>query len=119
MGINTGKSRRQVLARPAGTTVVAALCSLARHGRALQQVHQGEDGCVLEATLPSDLWSFGSDLVISIKRVPGGTEVEAATNILGQLFDWGKSKRCLNQLFEDLETLVESTHRQAPRRAAG
>jgi hypothetical protein len=105
LGIRTGKSRREVLPAPIGKTLVGALCSLARHGRPLKQVHQGEDGCVLEAVLPSDLWSWEGELVVAVQRDRAGTQVEAATKIPGQLFDWGKSKKCLNQLFEDLAAL--------------
>ena len=86
---------------------MAAICSLARYGRALTQVHQGEDGCVLEAVIPRTMCSLEGELIISIRRDQGGSQVEAATKIPGQLFDWGKSKQCLNQLFEDLESLLD------------
>lgn len=105
MGIKTGKKRDGILHRPSGQVLVSALCSLARHGRPLKQVHQGNDGCVLEAVLPSDMWSWEGEVLVSVQRHDSGTRVEAATNIPGQLFDWGKSKRCLNQLFDDLQTL--------------
>jgi hypothetical protein len=36
MGVKTGKTRSQVFARPAGTVLVASLCSLARRGRPLR-----------------------------------------------------------------------------------
>ena len=106
MGIQTGKERTAVLPTPPGKVVVAALCSLARYGRQLKQVREGEDGCVLEACLPSDFWSFEGNLVISIQHQGKSTQVKAATRIGGQLFDWGKSTRCLNQLFEDLDSLL-------------
>src|SRR5205085_9971905 len=103
MGIQTGKNRTDLIRRPSGKTLIAGICSLARYGRALKNVHQGEDGCVLEATLPSDVWSFEGQLMISVRRDREGSQVEAATKIPGQIFDWGKSKQCLNQLFDDLE----------------
>ena len=46
IGIRTGKKRNELVGRPTGKVLVAAICSLARYGRALKQVHQGEDGCV-------------------------------------------------------------------------
>jgi hypothetical protein len=106
LGVRTGKQRSELIGRPTGKVLVAALCSLARYGRSLKQVHQGEDGCVLEAVLPSDMWSWEGELIISIRRDRGGSQVEAATKIPGQLYDWGKSKQCLNQLFEDLKSLL-------------
>lgn len=103
-GIRTGKTRKEVLPRRLGEVLVAALCSLAQHGQALKQVHQGEDGCVLEAAIPSDVWSFEGKLILSVQRRQEQTRVEAATTIPGQLFDWGKSTRCLERLFADLES---------------
>lgn len=106
LGIRTGKRRTEVVARPPGKALVAVLCSLARRGRTLREVRQAQDGCVLQASLPSDLFSFEGDLLITIRRHEGGTLVEAAATVKGQLFDWGKSRRCLNELFEDLGTVL-------------
>ena len=102
MGIGTGKTRTQVFDRPAGGVLVALLCSLARNGRTLKQASQAEDGCVLEATIPSDMWSLEGALLVTVQRRAEGTFVEAATKIKGQLFDWGKSKQLLDELFTDL-----------------
>jgi hypothetical protein len=103
LNFQTGKSRSELCAAPLGQTIVAALCSLARHGRKLTKVHQAEDGCVLEAELPPDLRaSTTGELLITIRRSGNHTQVEAATKIPGQLYDWGKSKGCLNQLFSEL-----------------
>lgn len=102
MGIGTGKTRAQVFQRPTGGVLVALLCSLARNGRTVRQASQGEDGCVIEATIPSDMWSFEGDLLVTVQRHAEGTFVEAATKIKGQLFDWGKSSQLLDQLFADL-----------------
>jgi hypothetical protein len=107
MGIRTGKQRTEVLPIPTGKAIVAALCSLARHGWEMQKVHQGEDGCVLEATLPSDLWSLAGGLVLSIHQSGTGSRVEAEAKIPGQLYDWGKCQKCLNELFADLPILAD------------
>lgn len=102
IGIGTGKTRAQVFDRPAGGVLVALLCSLARNGRTLKQASQAEDGCVIEATIPSDMWSLEGALLVTVQRRAEGTFVEAATKIKGQLFDWGKSKQLLDELFTDL-----------------
>ncbi len=113
MGVKTGKSRSQVFDRPAGRILVALLCSLARRGRPLRRVKQGLDGCVLEATLPSDVWSMAASLVVSVNRAGGATLVEAAATVPGQLYDWGKSKRCLDELFADLGAVPAIVKRDA------
>jgi hypothetical protein len=102
LGIQTGKSRNQFIALPAGRILVALLCSLARAGRTVRGAHQLSDGCILVAALPSDLFALEGDLIITVARAPGGSRVEAKTEIKGQLFDWGKSTRCLDALFAEL-----------------
>ncbi len=103
LGIQTGKERSETIATPPGTVLVAVLCSLARNSESVQQVRQYQDGCLLEASLPSDMWSLTGTLFVSIRKAGSGTRVEGATSIKGQLFDWGKSKRCLERLFADIK----------------
>ncbi len=105
LGVNTGKQRSQVIAKPVGLVIADTLCSLARTGHTVSDVQQGQDGCVLECAVPSDLRSFAGALVVTISRLPGpphGSTVTAATSIPGQLYDWGKSQRILDELFTDL-----------------
>lgn len=104
LGMKTGKRLSETMSSPPGAVIVAALCSLARRGQSLQQVRQSEDGCLLEATLPSDVWSHEGTLYVSVQRTTTGTRLDCATNIKGQLFDWGKSKRCLKTIFADIKT---------------
>jgi hypothetical protein len=103
LGIKTGKARAQQVQAPAGRVLVRALCSLAHHGQALRGVTQAPDGCLLNATLPSGLFSLEGDLLVSVRRSGLQTEVSGATCIRGQFFDWGKSNRCLDTLFSDLK----------------
>jgi len=102
MGINTGKSAMQRLDLPPGQVLAGLLCTLAQDGIELADVEQAVDGCVLQATIPSDLWSLAGQLIVSVKADRHGTEVEAATKIPGQLYDWGKSKRLLDRLFREI-----------------
>lgn len=103
LGLKTGDDHSETLSIPPGSVIVSTLCSLARHGQALQRVQQFIDGCLLEATLPSDMWSFEGTLSVSIHRTPIGTRIDGATKIKGQIYDWGKSKRCLEALFDDIK----------------
>lgn len=115
-GVRTGKDRTATIDAPIGRAIARALCSLAKQGQAIEGVEQGEDGCLLTAELPSSVTSFQGELKISLRRADGGTHVAAATNIPGQVYDWGKSQRCLAQLFTDLRSdlgLPPSAGRQA------
>ncbi|HVJ23499.1 MAG TPA: hypothetical protein VM756_06125, partial [Burkholderiales bacterium] len=105
LGVKTGKERSETFRRPIGEVLVSALCSLARRAQTLRQVRQFNDGCLLEATLPSDLWSWEGTLYARVSKATDGTRVDGATSIKGQLFDWGKSNRCLGALFEDLNAI--------------
>ena len=105
LGVKTGKTRKEFYTAPAGKVLVAAICSLARRGEPLNKVEQGLDGCLLKAGIPSDMWSFAGDFLITIQREEQGTSVEAVTIIKGQLYDWGKSKHILKELFDDIKSL--------------
>lgn len=103
LGVKTGKEHLDTFSTAIGTVIVAVLCSLAHRGQEVRHVQQFEDGCLFEAALPSDIWSFEGSLFVGVRRGEAGTRVEGATKIEGQLFDWGKSKRCLQALFADIE----------------
>ena len=102
LGVGTGKTRSERYNRPVGRVIVAVLCTLARSGFNLQQVRQASDGCMLTCEIPSDMFSFAGQLLVTIERTPDGACVHADTHIKGQLFDWGKSNRCLHQLFDGI-----------------
>lgn len=102
LGVKTGKSQATILAIPPGETLVRLLCSLAKEGRSLRDVQQLADGCIVKAALPSDLFALEGDLVVAVVRQGRATRVEAHTDIPGQMFDWGKSTRCLEGLLGEL-----------------
>lgn len=106
LGIQTSTTRKELLDAPIGKMLVAAVCSLAHRGRPLKEVHQGEDGCVIEASLPAGWRSYEGQIVLSIQRQHPGTLVDAAATIPGQKYDWGVSKKCIDEIFEDLPVLL-------------
>jgi len=108
LGVKTGKTRTEFLPTPVGHVLVRTLCSLAEHGHELRTTKPAIEGSLLEATLSPDFLAFVGDLIVTVERVPQGTRVEAFTNIPGQMFDWGKSTRCLATLFDDLRTQVRA-----------
>jgi hypothetical protein len=57
---------------------------------------------MLICEIPSDMFSLTGQLLVTIQKEPGGASVHADTRIEGQLFDWGKSTRCLDQLFDGI-----------------
>jgi hypothetical protein len=105
LGLKTGKNRVQSVAQPPGTVLVAVLCSLAENGERIGNIIQAADCCTLEAALPSDIWSLRGDLRVSIRPAGGGTTIKAEVLIPGQIYDWGKTKRALDRLFDDVAQL--------------
>lgn len=97
MGIKTGKSLTFSLPSPIGKTIVAALCYFARQGWAVDHVEQGADGCLIEATVPSDFLAWEGTMIAGISGDAETTNLDAGITIRGQLYDWGKSKRALQQ----------------------
>lgn len=101
-GVKTGKQRSEVIPGRPGEVLFCLLCELTQGGHEIKEVTQGDDGCVIQAVIPSSMFAMEGKLVLSVTRVAGGTRVEAATQILGQYFDWGVSQRLLNRLFREL-----------------
>jgi hypothetical protein len=106
LGIQTIASRKEFLQAPVGKMLVAAVCSLSRRERPLKEVHQGENGCVIEATLPPGLRALEGQLVLNIERQQQGTMVDATVKIPGQKYDWGVSRKCIEETFDDLHALL-------------
>jgi hypothetical protein len=102
LGVKSGKALSRRFELPAGQVLVTILCALAEGGNKLRNVQQGPDGCRLEASIPSDVWSFEGILHVQVQRAGSGTNVEAATQIPGQWYDWGKSQRLLDHLIGDI-----------------
>jgi hypothetical protein len=102
MGVNTGKLATTRVDAPVARVVVRAMCALAEEGEPVVGVVQHDDGCEIEATLPSDFWALAGTLTVAVRREGPHARVEAATKIPGQLYDWGKSAKRLARLAEQL-----------------
>jgi hypothetical protein len=102
LGIRTGKEWHDHLALPPGRVLVNMMGYLARHGYHPKTVQQGEDGCTVEAAVPSDLRAPEGTLTVTVRRVSGGCDVAAAIEIKGQRFDYGKSSSILDEFFDEL-----------------
>jgi hypothetical protein len=108
LGIKTGKTRSDRFQQPSGTMLTAVLCSLAQNGQELHHVEHSSNGCVILAGMPSDMWSLAGELVVAVRPESAATLIEAAATVKGQYYDWGKSRRALDQLFSDITTLARA-----------
>lgn len=103
-GIRTGKERSEDIAVPIGRAIARSLCSLAKHAQAFEGVEQHPSGCVLTAELPSSVCALKGKLIVALIKRDQRTRVHASTDIPGQMYDWGKSQRCLDAFFSDLHS---------------
>ena len=105
LGIKTGKTSSLEVQQPIGKVIIATLASMAWRGQTMLGATQARDGCVIEGRIPSDMFSWEGNLMVSICQKEDHTLVEAGTIIKGQMYDWGKSKRLLKQLLEDVSKI--------------
>jgi len=102
MGVKTGKDTKNGYATPYGRALAAILCSLAGRNQTLVAIHEGTDGCVMQAEIPSSLTTGKGKLSLTVERKPEGTLVASAVVFEGQSSDWGRSKRVLDDLHQDI-----------------
>jgi hypothetical protein len=80
--MKTGKTRSASFNKPPGKILVALLYSLSRNGRKVCRVQQGQDGCVIEAIIPSDLWSWEGNLIVSVQSKGDDTYPSCVTIVV-------------------------------------
>lgn len=134
MGIKSGSQIEQQIQAPPGRVLLAVLCGLASGGYDIENVDQMSDGCIMTAFLPSTLITNRGQLLITVTQVaprpeitatttssdeekqedheteeavPPTLSIHAAAKISGQLLDWGKSKRILTALLNDIQSHAE------------
>ncbi len=103
LGIRASHTRSADLWIAPGLVIAAALCSFARYGQTLQSAQQYDDGCLLQAALPSELRAWAGVLYVGINVTADDvTHVNGAVTVKGQMFDWGDGVKKLDHLFADL-----------------
>lgn len=102
-GMKTEKHITKNSSSPVGQAIIAVLCTLARNSISIQNIQQFQDGCVLEAIVPSDWRAGAGELVVSVRHTTkDSTSIEISIHF-DQLFDWGKSKYYLDTISKDLD----------------
>ena len=102
MGLKTNQELSQGFRSTFGETLAAALCSLASRSQPLVDIAEAANGCVINAKMPSSIWSWEGNIVTTLEQHPDGTLLRATVTVPGQAFDWGKSKRVLQDLIDDV-----------------
>lgn len=102
LGIKTENQQQKGFKSTFGETLAAALCSLAARGQSMLDIKQAENGCLIEAKLPSSLWNWEGSILLTLETHPEGILVKGNVSVPGQAFDWGRGKTTLTALFEDM-----------------
>jgi hypothetical protein len=102
MGVKTGKDAKNGYATPYGRVLAAILCSLASRNQTLIAIEEGTDGCVVQAEIPSSMTTWKGKMSLTLERRPEGTLVSSAVVFEGQSSDWGRAKRVLDDLHQDI-----------------
>lgn len=110
MGIKSTKQLQKRLPPYYQYTSVVLACILAlRHlQNEIVSLYDTPRGSVIELKISTDLWSFGGMLTIEfIDESPSGILVNGESEIRGQMFDWGKGKRSIEEIFNATEQYLK------------
>jgi hypothetical protein len=107
-GFTARKKAETRLAASYPTAVRALVFALHSIGRELTAAFDTPAGAYFEAKLPGDIFSPGGSLQFDvIEERPGAVRIAGASEIKGQMYDWGKGKRALADVFEKTEAFAK------------
>jgi hypothetical protein len=100
-GLKAVKAERLELAASYAVAIRSLVFALTGLGREIRTAFDTEEGAYFETDLPGDIFSRGGTLQFDvIERGGGAVELRGASEIKGQIYDWGKGKRALAEVFE-------------------
>ncbi len=92
LGISQKRAASMSYSQPIGQVTVALLCALARNGYPIERVVQAEDGCFIEAALPSNWQSWKGAIACTVTTRPSGREIHISTTTPG-IWSWSVDLR--------------------------
>lgn len=104
MGIKSTKQLQRRFPPHYQYTSVVLACILAlRHlQNEIVSMYDTPRGSVVELKMAADIWSVGGMLTIEfIDESPSGIVINGESEIRGQMFDWGKGKRSIEEIFNE------------------
>lgn len=100
LGVNGKKRFCQEFAGAYPDVAGRFLQALAHHDCSVSALWDTASGCFVEARQPADVLSLRGAIGADVIAVsPNLVRVEVATETRGQIFDWGKSRRLIDQVF--------------------
>lgn len=111
LGVKTRKQLEKSYPYPAEYASVVLACFLALKDVGLEIVTLSDTptGSTLEAKLPIDIWSLGGSLVLEvIDANPTEIVVRGTSEIKGQIYDWGKGLKTLQEVFLAVQRYIDA-----------
>jgi len=105
LGIKTGKTKIATIKGSIQEVFLKTIISLVKNHYPLTEIEQAKDGVMLIAKIPSDMMTFGGSILISLLALEQEIQVSVDAKVQGQLYDWGKSKNVIKNIYTDIETL--------------
>jgi hypothetical protein len=106
LGINAGKETTHCVSITYIEVVGKTLFSMAKNGYAVTTISHLNNGIFLSGKIASDLWTMGGDILIVIQATDNQTIIQIKAIIKGQLFDWGKSQKVIDNIAKDISSMV-------------
>lgn len=114
LGLQSRTEDATALSGRYGHVLLGLLCGMAAQGIALTGVEEAREAedCLLVATVPSSALSGEGELSAHVTGRQEDYRIEAAVTFKGQKFAWGRGKRILRRLFQDMERQVAGFERE-------
>lgn len=114
IGIKIDRESQALFDAPPGRVILAVLCTLATKSLAIADVHQDSNRCSLSADLPWGLMTNPGKVHVLIMEDGPHVRVSLAVRISGQWYDFGKSKRLIDELFQLIQDDLTSQQSGRP-----
>ncbi len=88
---------------PYAYVMLGLFCACARHGLTIDEITEPEPGghAVVAATVPSSLLAFAGQILLDVRSAERqGFTVTGHTIFKGQMFDWGRGGRLLDEVMD-------------------
>ena len=116
LGIKTGCESQAIFDAAPGRVMLAVLCTLATKSLAVTEVGQDTDKCSLLTEIPWGFITNRGSLNVLISAHDRYVEVSLTTTISGQWYDFGRSKRLSDQIFEAIHADLTRQQQGRPPR---
>lgn len=123
MGFNSQRCVQRSFLAPAGRTLLAVLCSMAAKSCTIANAEQDQDnadlGCRVFATIAGNVITNPGTMTATLRAIGERVDVRLDVKIAGQVYDWGRCQRLLNDMMtrigDDLSSQMNASQSRQRR----